>query len=138
VEFGIWVTHFMGPLTKSGKGGVGKAGLTADESLPFPLSMLGTYSCHGIEPKFNRSGFSVKAKINQDRGGIQYPFGGRRDVAFLCVMVTKGSSIESLLAPTVEPALKDLPIYITLLNEWSLPGCRTDTAVAGKRFLNSA
>ena len=79
-----------------GKGGVGKAGLASDTSLPFSASKCGTYSCHGIEPKFTRQGFSIKAKINQDRGGIQYPFGGRKDMAFICVMDGHGRGGERI------------------------------------------
>jgi len=41
--------------------------------LPFPTNTVGTYSCHGIEP--GRFEGEQKAKINQDRGGVKYPFG---------------------------------------------------------------
>ena len=51
----------------TGKGGVGRAGLASDESLPFPVSMCGTYSCHGIEPRYTHHGVAIKSKINQDR-----------------------------------------------------------------------
>ena len=38
----------------------------------------------------------VKSKINQDRGGIVYPFGGRRDMAFFCVMDGHGRGGERI------------------------------------------
>mmetsp|Transcript_12717 Transcript_12717/g.15218 ORF Transcript_12717/g.15218 Transcript_12717/m.15218 type:complete len:329 (+) Transcript_12717:2-988(+) len=63
---------------------------------PFDSSLCGTYSCHGIEQKFSRTGVQVKAKINQDRGGIQYPFGGRKDMAFFCVMDGHGRGGEKI------------------------------------------
>lgn len=70
--------------------------LIDDNMLPFPREVLGTYSCHGIEPiyddsccdeegenehdnvdgeinKNNRPSFV--AKINQDRGVVAQPFG---------------------------------------------------------------
>ena len=40
--------------------------------LPFPLDVVGTFSCHGVEPGV-RAG-ETSAKINQDRGCIVYPF----------------------------------------------------------------
>ncbi|KAL7552607.1 hypothetical protein ACHAWF_015844 [Thalassiosira exigua] len=71
-----------------------------DEILPFPRDVVGTYSCHGCEPVYDsdyeeeeeeeeeeknaneegRQGSQLSlpktatAKINQDRGGITYPY----------------------------------------------------------------
>ena len=58
-----------------------------DHVLPFPRSVVGTYSCHGMEPvcdsEYDDSDQEEKkegavqktvAKINQDRGGIAYPY----------------------------------------------------------------
>lgn len=62
-----------------------------DTALPFPRSVVGTYSCHGMEPVYdsdyehseesdedalNKSQKQQQtvAKINQDRGGIAYPY----------------------------------------------------------------
>ena len=49
--------------------------------LPFPRDVLGTYSCHGIEPvydsdqlHFGEVKVTATAKINQDRGGIAFPY----------------------------------------------------------------
>jgi len=50
-----------------------------DGSLPFPRHVVGTYSCHGIEPVYTESDtgdypngqtLTAIAKINQDRGGV--------------------------------------------------------------------
>lgn len=41
---------------------------------PFPHSVVGTFSCHGIEPSYFTDG--AMAKINQDRGCIVQPRGG--------------------------------------------------------------
>mmetsp|Transcript_27353 Transcript_27353/g.76762 ORF Transcript_27353/g.76762 Transcript_27353/m.76762 type:complete len:347 (-) Transcript_27353:774-1814(-) len=40
---------------------------------PFPFEIVGTYSCHGVEPGLRQG--ETSAKINQDRGCICYPFG---------------------------------------------------------------
>ena len=55
-----------------------------DDQLPFPRNVVGTYSCHGIEPvyesdelHFTNDGentLTATAKINQDRGGIAFPY----------------------------------------------------------------
>ena len=43
------------------------------DTLPFPMDMVGTYSCHGVEPGMRQG--ETSAKINQDRGCVVYPFG---------------------------------------------------------------
>ena len=60
-----------------------------DTALPFPRRIVGTYSCHGMEPVYDDSDYEhsegsssdddkkegqTVAKINQDRGGVAYPF----------------------------------------------------------------
>lgn len=42
-------------------------------TLPFPPEIVGTYSCHGVEPGMMAG--QTSAKINQDRGAVCYPFG---------------------------------------------------------------
>ncbi|KAH8075894.1 protein serine/threonine phosphatase [Aureococcus anophagefferens] len=41
---------------------------------PFPSTVVGTFSCHGIEPSYFTAG--ATAKINQDRGCVVQPYGG--------------------------------------------------------------
>jgi len=60
--------------------------------LPFPRSIVGTFSCHGVEPLYDSDyereeeeeeeevvevdkGSTTVAKINQDRGGVAFPYG---------------------------------------------------------------
>ena len=43
---------------------------------PFPTTVVGTYSCHGIEPSYFTE--SAMAKINQDRGIVVQPSACRR------------------------------------------------------------
>ncbi|CAN0008833.1 unnamed protein product [Ascophyllum nodosum] len=62
--------------------------------LPFPeakqprstRNVVGTYSCHGVEPSFDddEEG-AVMAKINQDRGCVVYPFNEDNQQALFCV-----------------------------------------------------
>ena len=40
---------------------------------PFPSNIVGTFSCHGIEPSYFTDG--AMAKINQDRGCVVQPYG---------------------------------------------------------------
>ena len=44
---------------------------------PFPSNLVGSYSCHGIEPAYDEVDGSdvIVAKINQDRGCMAYPYG---------------------------------------------------------------
>jgi hypothetical protein len=76
-----------------------------DKSLPFPRDIVGTFSCHGVEPIYddndsddgdedsitgNKSGsiqkkLTMAAKINQDRGGVAFPYGNSRTTALFAV-----------------------------------------------------
>jgi len=79
-----------------------------DRVLPFPRKVVGTYSCHGMEPVYDsdysdssddndndnnlesenggeRNGSKSTAKINQDRGGIAYPYGDSTTQALFAV-----------------------------------------------------
>jgi len=58
-----------------------------DGLLPFPRDLVGTYSCHGVEPLYDvyeyeggeedkeEVGPTTVAKINQDRGSVAFPYG---------------------------------------------------------------
>jgi hypothetical protein len=62
-------------------------GVTHMEALPFPEDVMGTYSCHGIEPSDNYNDEDrVHAKINQDRGCIVYPYNSSKDEALFMVL----------------------------------------------------
>lgn len=62
--------------------------------LPFPSNKVGTYSCHGIEPVYETGEFqrlltgesyaapTAIAKINQDRGGMAFPYANCSRTAF--------------------------------------------------------
>lgn len=58
-------------------------GEVRDVTPPFPGNVLGTYSCHGIEPSWSDEGFTEK--INQDRGCVVHPFRQSLREAVFCV-----------------------------------------------------
>jgi hypothetical protein len=69
-----------------------------DRSLPFPRDIVGTYSCHGVEPIYDNGDFfqpledeqgtvklTMAAKTNQDRGGVAFPYGNSSRTALFAV-----------------------------------------------------
>ena len=68
-----------------------------EEKLPFPRDIVGTFSCHGIEPLYDDDHIfeeedggdqimhTTAAKINQDRGGIAFPYGNCPRTALFAV-----------------------------------------------------
>ena len=64
-------------------------GVRQEKKLPFPTNVVGTYSCHGIEPDAD-SPDGIHEKINQDRGCIAYPFNPQGTVNDALFMVLDG------------------------------------------------
>lgn len=69
--------------------------------LPFPPHIVGTYSCHGVEPIYESddSGSDdekvcVVAKINQDRGGVACPYANHPKTALFAVYDGHGAGGE--------------------------------------------
>lgn len=60
-------------------------GVMQEKKPPFPHEVLGTYSCHGIEPSEDEED-GIHEKINQDRGCIVYPYNSRKDEALFMVL----------------------------------------------------
>jgi protein phosphatase 2C family protein 2/3 len=81
---------------------------TPDYILPFPRNVVGTFSCHGMEPVYDSDydddseeeeegaattvtattaakGTTTIAKINQDRGGVIYPYANSHNMALFAV-----------------------------------------------------
>jgi hypothetical protein len=65
-------------------------GTVTEKPPPFPDSVLGTYSCHGIEPAHD-DGETVHEKINQDRGCVVCPYNSKRNEALFMVLDGHGS-----------------------------------------------
>jgi len=79
------------------------------EQLPFPPEVVGTYSCHGVEPGA-RAG-QTAAKINQDRGCVCYPFGPKGDMALFCVYDghgANGDKVSHFVMNEVQTTVEDL------------------------------
>jgi hypothetical protein len=58
-------------------------GVVHQKKPPFPDDVLGTYSCHGIEPAPDEVD-GIHEKINQDRGCVVYPYNGsKQEVLFM-------------------------------------------------------
>ena len=72
------------------------------KSLPFPRDIVGTFSCHGVEPIYDddesyplgdddeenvssQKKLTMAAKINQDRGGVAFPYGNSTRTALFAV-----------------------------------------------------
>ena len=68
-------------------------GVAAETTAPFSNDILGTFSCHGIEPEYGDDDeeIGVIQKINQDRGCVVYPFNRSRAQALFMVMDGHGS-----------------------------------------------
>lgn len=60
-------------------------GVVTEKKPPFPDDILGTYSCHGIEPSYDEED-GIHEKINQDRGCCVYPYNGQKNEALFIVL----------------------------------------------------
>jgi hypothetical protein len=60
-------------------------GVVQERKPPFPPNVLGTYSCHGIEPS-DQEEDGIHEKINQDRGCIVYPYNSKKNEALFMVL----------------------------------------------------
>lgn len=60
-------------------------GVVTEKKPPFPDDILGTYSCHGIEPAYDEEN-GIHEKINQDRGCAVYPYNGQKNEALFIVL----------------------------------------------------
>lgn len=78
--------------------------------LPFALEMVGTYSCHGVEPGMRHG--ETSAKINQDRGAVCYPFADSDAIAMFCVFDGHGvcgDKVSHFVMNTLQAILEDHP-----------------------------
>ena len=60
-------------------------GTITEKAPPFPDSVLGTYSCHGIEPSYDEED-GIHEKINQDRGCVVCPYNAKKNEALFMVL----------------------------------------------------
>ncbi len=90
---------------------------TCMEELPFPETVVGMHSCHGVEPSYYEID-GVTAKINQDRGCVVFPFGNDENQVLFAVLdghgeygdlVSNYTMMELKLQLEVHPDLKHNP-----------------------------
>ena len=93
-------------------------------ALTFPVELVGTFSCHGVEP--GRMAGQTHAKINQDRGCVASPFAEPEDgsykQALFCVYDGHGSQGDKASQFTMD---KVIQLLEPLLND----GMREDEAL---------
>lgn len=68
-------------------------GVVQEKMPPFPSTIMGTYSCHGIEPDEDDN---IHEKINQDRGCVVYPFNSSVNAALFLVLDGHGQQGDSV------------------------------------------
>ncbi len=81
-----------------------------EDDLPFPRHIVGTYSCHGIEPVYDEGDSSSNspsciAKINQDRGGVAFPYANSSRMAVFAAYDGHGDGGEHV----AQYALHEIP-----------------------------
>ena len=103
-----------------------------ERTLPFPRDIVGTFSCHGVEPIYdsdyedddndNDNGEwavnqeksdkpTTAAKINQDRGGVAFPYGNCPRTALFAVYDGKKGWLQFKF-------VTHMPFSLVSRNEW--------------------
>ena len=83
---------------------------------PFPGNIVGTFSCHGIEPSYESNGDAV-SKINQDRGCMVYPFAGNERQALFCVFDGHGEKGDLVSHTVMHEIQKRLAVALKLKDD---------------------
>ena len=83
-----------------------KTALENSKGPPFPDETLGTYSHHGIEPKYYGEGFT--SKINQDRGCVAHPYVDSETQSLFCVFDGHGERGEDVSEFVLESIVQNL------------------------------
>ncbi|CAM9545095.1 unnamed protein product [Chrysoparadoxa australica] len=82
---------------------------------PFPPELLGTYSCHGMEPSWETGG--AAAKINQDRGCVVHPFLGSPACALFCVFDGHGEKGDVISNFAMNQMVERLAVHPSTKND---------------------
>ncbi|GMI13456.1 hypothetical protein TrLO_g4194 [Triparma laevis f. longispina] len=95
----------------------GEIGEDPNVQPPFPPSICGTYSCHGIEPAYDEVDRSdvVIAKINQDKGCVAYPYGLDRKQALFAALDghgEMGEMVSGFAMHEIQARLENHPDFI--------------------------
>lgn len=92
-----------------------------DDTLPFPRRIVGTYSCHGIEPVYDEADMhsnlpACVAKINQDRGGVAFPYANCSRMALFAAYDGHGEGGEHVAQYALHEIPKRLEQHEDFLN----------------------
>ncbi len=90
-----------------------------DDTLPFPRHIVGTYSCHGIEPVYDETdqhpdSAPFIAKTNQDRGGVAFPYANNSKMAVFAAYDGHGDGGEHV----AQYALHEIPRRLELHDDF--------------------
>lgn len=92
----------------------------SDDLLPFPRKLVWVCSCHGVEPIFDEDIFeeedtlTTAAKINQDRGGVVFPYGNCAKTALFSVYDGHGEGgelVSQLVLTEIQRKLKEHSLF---------------------------
>jgi hypothetical protein len=113
-------------------------GVVQEKKPPFPNHILGTYSCHGIEPGLDETE-AIHEKINQDRGCVVYPYNARKNEALFMVMDghgEHGDKVSEFVMRQVrtETRTNSFSFVITLNPTLLLSSSLSDCCFPGKRL----
>lgn len=100
-------------------------GLKQEKQAPFPPTVMGTYSCHGIEPgriyyyedeeeEVPMQEEAVKDKINQDRGCVVYPYRQSQQEALFVVLDGHGEQGDKVSDFTMKQVVVSLEKHADL------------------------
>jgi len=107
-------------------------GQVTETTPPFPESMLGTYSCHGIEPSYYEDD-GVIQKINQDRACVVYPYNSSTREALFMVLDGHGEQgdkvSEFAMRQIVVSLEKDASLQVDPVGALSKAFVSTDAAL---------
>jgi len=103
-------------------------GVKQEKRLPFPTNILGTFSCHGIEPSrydpdedAEGSEDGITQKDNQDRGCVVHPFRNNQKDSLLLVLDGHGAQGDSVS----EFAMRQIVVTLER-NDSGVPSLDTD------------
>jgi hypothetical protein len=90
-------------------------GVVQEKKPPFPNHILGTYSCHGIEPGLDENE-PIHEKINQDRGCVVYPYNARKNEALFMVMDGHGEHGDKVSEFVMRQVRAETEVSVITLN----------------------
>eukprot|EP00611_Tribonema_gayanum_P027397 TRINITY_DN6756_c0_g1_i1.p1 TRINITY_DN6756_c0_g1~~TRINITY_DN6756_c0_g1_i1.p1 ORF type:complete len:471 (+),score=133.79 TRINITY_DN6756_c0_g1_i1:2160-3572(+) len=103
-------------------------GATQVAPLPFAETLIGTYSCHGVEPSYSEED-GIAAKINQDRGCVVFPFASNPKQAVFAVFDGHGEHGDVISHYAMHELQSRLEVHPALVSDPALAFKETFIAV---------